>query len=68
MLVLLSDLRSKGQYEMRQEILRMIKKQDKELVPYESQMVTGALMCITALIGYIARRATANWLEKTFPM
>lgn len=68
MQALLSDLRSKGQYEMRQEILRMIKKQDRELVPYETQMVTGALMCITALIGYIARRATTNWLERTFPL
>ena len=35
MLTLLLELRTKGQFEMRQEILRTIKKQDRELVPYE---------------------------------
>ena len=52
MLVLLLDLNSKGQYAVRQKILRSIKKNEKELVAYESQMISGFMMCITAFIGY----------------
>jgi len=60
---LLADLRSKGQFEMRQEILRTIKRQERELVGYEVQMVSGFLMCITALVGLVVRRATTRYLE-----
>ena len=64
---LLADLRAKGQFEMRQEILRTIKKQERELVGYEVQMVTGFLMCITATVGFLVRRAATRYLEKLFP-
>ncbi len=63
---ILEELREKGQYQQRQEILRTIKEQDKELVGYEVQMIGTGAMVISALIGYIARKTTAKLLERYF--
>ena len=63
---LLHDLKDKGDYDTRREIILKIKEQDKELVAHEAFMVNTSIMFITALFGYIARKATSRMLDKYF--
>ncbi len=63
---MLDDLRSRGEYKTRQEILRTIKAQEVELVQYESQMANTSILIITMLAGYAAKLLTQRLLEKAF--
>jgi len=63
---MLEDLRSKGEYEARQEIKRSIANQDPELNRMEMQMINLGIMCVTSLIGIVARRMANKMLEKAF--
>lgn len=63
---LIQDQRKQGNYQIAMEIKKSIKDQDKELVKYEAQFVNYSIMIVTALAGYIARRATAKFLEEHF--
>ena len=51
---------------MRSDILKTIKEQDKELLPYENQMVSLSIMIIGALAGYMAKKYAVGLLERTF--
>lgn len=60
---LIEDQRKQGNYQIAQEIKRSISKQDKELVKYETQFAYYGMMIITSIVGYLARKATAKYLE-----
>jgi hypothetical protein len=63
---MLEDLRSRGEYQTRQDIKRSITDQDPELNRMEMQMINLGIMCVTSLIGIVARRMANKMLEKAF--
>lgn len=56
---IIKEQREKGNHDVAQEIKRTIKNQEKELISYEVSMINTSIMLITALAGYLARKATA---------
>ncbi len=63
---ILEELRLKGDYQTRAEIKKEIREQDKDLVKIHSQFVYIGIMCITSLVGMIARRMTTKLLVQHF--
>lgn len=64
--VMLEELKERGEYQTRQEILRTIKAQEPELVQLEAQMINTTFMLVTMTVGILAKLLTQRFLERTF--
>lgn len=64
---ILEDLRAKGDYKTRAEIKQVIREQDKELVKISANFVYLGIMCVTSIVGMVARKMTMNYLTQHFP-
>ena len=55
-----------SQFELRRDISRTIKDQDKDLIGYENNMINTGIMLIAFVAGYFARKAAIKMLDKYF--